>query len=397
MDRNHLSSAPGEEIIAAIRIERSHPGNDKDLRRHPRRMAAAAALLLIAALTGGGIGLIGYLSRHPLESPAGPRQAEAPAVPSVQATSEPLRPSPETSTPAPPSLTAAQDSARGEAVRQRIAAAERWVAAGDLSAAQADFQEALRLDPQSQPALAGLQGVKSRMVAEDFRRWMAEGFAALNRGDPAAAQARFLKAKALRPEAPEVKEALTQADARQRSARIEALRQKALAAEQSEDWAGALAAYEDALGMEPTLQFAQQGKERSSALVALERRIAFFRGQPKVLDSDAQLANAERLLQDIQAGPTGGSRLSAEVEKLRSLVQAAKTPVRVVIESDHLTHVAVYRVGKLGLFGLHELSLRPGTYTVVGSRDGYRDERLELTVIPGPEPIRVTIICRVKI
>jgi hypothetical protein len=82
---------------------------------------------------------------------------------------------------------------------------------------------------------------------------------------------------------------------------------------------------------------------------------------------------------------------------LSSLVQAAKTPVRVVIESDHLTHVAIYRVGKLGLFARHELSLRPGTYTVVGSRDGYRDERLELTVKPGPEPIRVTVVCHVKI
>jgi len=34
---------------------------------------------------------------------------------------------------------------------------------------------------------------------------------------------------------------------------------------------------------------------------------------------------------------------------------------------------------------------------MVGSRDGYRDERLELVVKPGPEPIRVTLVCRVKV
>jgi hypothetical protein len=278
-----------------------------------------------------------------------------------------------------------------------VASAERWAAAGNLSAAQAEFQEALRLDPQSQPATAGLQSVKARMAAAEFRRWMVEGFAALNRDDFKAAQERFLKAKALQPDAAEVREALAQAESRQRSARIETLRQKALSAEQSEDWPGALAAYEETLRMEPTLQFAQQGKERASALATLERRIAYFLNQPKVLGSNAQLENAEQLLQDIQAGPPAGSRLSAEAEKLRSLVQTAKTPVRVIIESDQLTHVAVYRVGQLGLFGLRELSLRPGTYTVVGSRDGYRDERLELIVKPGPEPIRITIACRVKI
>lgn len=397
MDSSHLPSPQGEEIIAAIRVKRSDPGSDKGLRRHPRRMAAAAALLLIAALTGGGIWWIGYLSRHPLQSPAGPREAEAPRVTSVPAASESLPLPPETSTAAPPSPTAAPDAARTEAVSQRLASAERWAAAGNLSAAQADFQEALRLDPQSQPALAALQIVKARMAAEEFRRWMAEGFAALNRDDFKTAQERFLKAKALRPDAAEVREALTQAESRRRSARIETLRQKALSSEQSEDWPGALAAYEEALGMEPALQFAQQGKERASALVTLERRIAFFVDQPKVLASDAQLENAERLLLDIQAGPPAGSRLSAEAEKLRSLVQTAKTPVRVIIESDQLTHVAVYRVGRLGLFGVRELSLRPGTYTVVGSRAGYRDERLELIVQPGPEPIHVTVICRVKI
>lgn len=397
MDRNHLPSAQGEEIIAPIRVKRSDPGNDQDLRRHPRRMAAAAALLLIAMLTGGGIWWIGYLSHHPLQSPASPQQAEAPPAPSLPAASGPLPLSPETSTAVPPIPAGAPDEAPSETVRQRIASAERWVAAGNLSAAQADFQEALRLDPQSQPALAGLQRVKARIAEEEFRRWMAEGFAALNRGDAAAAQARFLRAKALRPEAPEVKEALAQAEIRQRSDRIEALRQKALSFEQREDWTGALAAYDEILGMEPTLQLAQQGKERSSALVALAGRIAFFVNQPKVLDSDAQLENAERLLQDIQGAPLAGARLSAEAEKLRSLVQVAKTPVRVIIASDHLTQVAVYRIGKLGLFDLRELSLRPGTYTVVGSRDGYRDERLELVVKPGEEPIRVTVVCRVKI
>jgi tetratricopeptide (TPR) repeat protein len=365
----------------------------------------AGALLLLVALAGAGAWWIDYLSRHPAQAPAEPLQTEASVVasppPAMQAGPAAEGAPPPPLAPAPletPALsTPAQDTTKAEALKRLLASADRLSAAGNLSAAQSDLQEALRLDPQSREARAGLQRVKSRMAEEEFRRWMAEGLAALNGGDAATAQARLLKAKALRPEAPEVKEALAQADGRLRSARIEVLRQKASAGEQREDWAGALAAYEQALALEPNLQFALEGRERSSALVALEKRIGFFVNQPEVLGSDSQLDQAAHLLQDIQAAPPAGPRLAAEAEKLKTLVHTAKTPVPITIESDNLTDVSVYRVGKLGRFGARDLNLRPGTYIMVGSRDGYRDERLEVVVKPGPEPIRVTLICRVKV
>ena len=399
------SSAPqGDEIIAPIRVAPSASARSQTaMRPRPRRMGVGAALMIIAALTAGGIWWIGHLSRHPLDPPPAAPQAETPPTPSsppppeVQTASEPRLPQPLPAAAAPPGPAATQNTEKTEALKQRLASGDRLAASGNLSAALSDFQEALRLDPQSQAARDGLQRVKSRMAAEEFRRWMAEGFAALNAGDLSNAQARFLKAKALRPEAPDVAEALAQTENRMRAARIEAARQRALAADQREDWAGALSAYEEALGMEPTLQFAQQGKERAAALVTLERRIAVFVGQPGLLDSDAQLENAARLLQDIQTAAPLGSRLRAEADKLEVLVRTAKTPVFITIASDSLTDIAVYRVGKLGRFNARELSLRPGTYTVVGSRDGFRDERLELVVKPGPEPIRVTVICKEKV
>jgi len=71
--------------------------------------------------------------------------------------------------------------------------------------------------------------------------------------------------------------------------------------------------------------------------------------------------------------------------------------VNVIIESDNLTRVAVYKVGKLGRFSQHELMLRPGTYTVVGARDGYQDVRRQIVVKPGQPSVRVTVKCRDKI
>ncbi|MFT4768258.1 MAG: hypothetical protein ACI8RN_001392 [Glaciecola sp.] len=52
------------------------------------------------------------------------------------------------------------------------------------------------------------------------------------------------------------------------------------------------------------------------------------------------------------------------------------------MSSDGLTEVTVYKVRRLGLFDTQQLNLRPGQYTAVGSRRGYRDTRIVFTVSP---------------
>ncbi len=392
MSLREPSAARGEEIIAPIRLRPSPPAGSRTAAGRRNRRWKIAAALLLAGLAAGGLWWSGHLSRHPLPAPlaADPAEAEprpAAASPGAPAATQPLQPS------APPLPTEAVSSP--PPAPQAAAAAD--AASPSPAAARSDHPEALRSPPPSQPAREGLPRANPRPADEEFRRRMAEGFAALNAGDPATAQAHFLKARSLRPEAPDTAEALAQTRNRLDAARIEAARQRALAAEQREDWAGALAAYEECLGVDPALQFARQGRERTAALVNLEQRVAFFVNQPGLLESDAQLAKAERLLQEVQAAAPVGARIGHAADKLGDLVRIAKTPVPVVISSDALTEVSVYRVGRLGRFSARELSLRPGTYTVVASRDGYRDERLELVVAPGPEPIRVTVVCKEKV
>jgi hypothetical protein len=43
------------------------------------------------------------------------------------------------------------------------------------------------------------------------------------------------------------------------------------------------------------------------------------------------------------------------------------------------------------------LELRPGTYTVVGTRRGYRDVRHQLVISPGKEPDILVVRCAEKI
>ena len=71
----------------------------------------------------------------------------------------------------------------------------------------------------------------------------------------------------------------------------------------------------------------------------------------------------------------------------------ATTPIAVHLTSDQLTEVTLYRVGALGAFMSKDVELRPGTYTAIGSRDGYRDVRRTFTVVPGRTIASVNVIC----
>jgi hypothetical protein len=78
---------------------------------------------------------------------------------------------------------------------------------------------------------------------------------------------------------------------------------------------------------------------------------------------------------------------------MRESLTQAETPIRVALASDNATEVQIYRIGKLGLFQHRDLELMPGRYTVVGTRQGYRDVRKELNVLPGAPPPALVVRC----
>ena len=284
-----------------------------------------------------------------------------------------------------------------DAVMRLIKSAKDHEGKNRLSFAYADYQEALKLDPDSTEAQIGLNRIKGLIAGEEFHQLMSSGLEAYHNSDYELARKRLLKARSFRPDSPEVREALAQVEAAHQLNRIEKLRKNAVTAEQAENWDLALESYLTVLDMDETIRFAAQGKDRSLKRIQLDKRINFYLGKPKVLESDRHLKVAVLLLAEAKEVEPKGPRLTSQIETLDRLVAEAKTPVRITVESDNFTEVTIYKVGRLGRFKIRELSLRPGTYTVVGTRDGYQDVRQKIEVKAGQEPLRITIKCRVKI
>ncbi len=244
-----------------------------------------------------------------------------------------------------------------------------------------------------EPAADGVALDQERQTEASFGAAMSEGLAGLEAGDPAAAREAFERARSIRPSSPEVAEALWRADRLQRRQRIATLRDQAATAETLEDWRSSETAYAEVLTIDRHLAFAQEGLERSAARRELAEAIEFYIANPQRLASDEVLAEAEAVLERAQRAQPTGPRLEDQTARLAEVVEVAGTPVTVSLHSDNLTQVVIYTVGKLGTFARTTVELRPGTYTVVGSRPGFRDVRLEVTVRPGGPMPPVIIRC----
>ena len=284
-----------------------------------------------------------------------------------------------------------------DAVMRLMESGSRHEKDENISFAHADYKEALQLDPESKEARQALARVKGQISDGEFQALMSEGLTALHNNNLKLAQTKLLKAKSFRPKSREVKDALAQVDQSIRLARIETYRKKAAAAERQENWQQALNAYQQALKIDSNVQFAAQGKQRSLKFIRIDKRINFFLQQPAALESDRQLDNAIQLIGEIKEIDAKGPRLRNQLDKLTRLVDAAQTPVKIILESDNFTEVAVYKVGRLGRFASQKLSLRPGTYTVVGTRDGYQDVRRKIIIKAGQGLMRITVKCEVEI
>lgn len=284
-----------------------------------------------------------------------------------------------------------------ETVMGLIESGRRHETNNDLSPARADYSKALEIDPDFRIAHTALQRVNALIKEKDFQQSMSEGLTAFHQNDLKLARTRLLKAKSLKPESREVSDALFQVNQAIRLSGIDKLRLEAQAAEKIEDWQAALGSYLAALEIDNNLKFAAQGRDRALEQIRIEKRILFFLTAPQTLESDNQLSNAIQLIEEAKKIKLRGPLLTGRINELEQLVEIAQTPVKIALVSDNLTQVAVYRVGKLGRFSLHEIKLRPGTYTVVGTRDGYQDVRKKFVVKPGLKSLRITVKCRVKI
>lgn len=265
----------------------------------------------------------------------------------------------------------------------------------EVDEATGRFTMALRLDPDSGVAKKGLERAAKRPALLEE---VARARAAADRRDGLTQAIRLARqASSLDPEYEPARTLLRTLE-RRRAAQALAIalaehRQKAERFEAQEQWAEAVAEYEAALARKKDAEFARISLPRARERAALDDRIAPLAQAPKTIFNPKGRKSAREALEKARLVTDPGPRLQQQVQIVEHSLELAETPVSVTLISDDRTEVAVFHVGRQGTFDRKGLQLLPGTYTVVGSRNGYRDVRRTLEVEPGTPTMSFVVRC----
>jgi tetratricopeptide (TPR) repeat protein len=285
---------------------------------------------------------------------------------------------------------------RNEVLPQLLALLEQAAAAeqtGDLATAEQLLRQATTVDPQHLRASGELERVAAAYQQQRFNQAMSDGYTALDQGRFNDARKAFRSAAQLQAGSSEAASALQEVETAATASRLASLKASGARDEQQEQWQQAVMAYEQALKIDPNVLYAREGLARSSARARLDKQFRSAIDEPQRLSDIAVAEATQQMLEQARRIKSPGPVLSGQIARLEILLQQASTPVAVTLRSDMETEVTVYKVARLGRFDTHELTLRPGTYTAVGSRNGYRDVRLNFTIDHDKPPPRVTIAC----
>jgi hypothetical protein len=226
---------------------------------------------------------------------------------------------------------------------------------------------------------------------------MSRGFANLEAGDIDKAREAFNTASKIMPQSTAPADGLTQLATVAQARQISGLKTAAEQAAENEDWPTAVAQFELLLGVDPTLIFARQGLDQARRRQTLAEAMARHLGDSGLMSDDNELTNAKQTLIAASRVKNRGPRLQQQISDLSHLISLARIPIPVILTSDSVTSVTVYKVGAFGTLARHELSLFPGSYTIVGKRPGYRDVQRRLTLAGGDPTQTVHISCDEKI
>lgn len=295
-------------------------------------------------------------------------------------------------------------AAAGVAAASRLArvldaysAAIRAETAGDTGAANSGYAAALALDAGFAPAQAGLSRVRGVQRMQAFEAALSQAATALAAGRVPEAEALYQRAATLGGSDARVRDGQERIAEIRRSERNARDLAEGVQIEGSERWSDAVAHYRDVLARDDSLRFAVDGLARSVRRAELDQELQDYLDRPERLVAPAVRAAASRAV--ARGGSTTGPvvRLGSQLQRLKSHLDALDVKVAVEISSDDNTLVSVVPVGELGPFTRRELALPPGQYTIIGRREGYRDVRRELNIVPGQQPAAVTVQCTERI
>lgn len=162
-------------------------------------------------------------------------------------------------------------------------------------------------------------------------------------------------------------------------------------------WEASAEQYNKALLIDSSLISARVGLIRTKSKADLENKLNYIINNPMRLSNNNVYQEAKNTYNIAIKIQNPDKNLASQIAVVEQLLEKSSLPIDIEILSDDLTSVTIYRVGDIGHFTNKHLSLKPGEYTLIGSRSGYRDIRKVVTLIPGSQNNKIHVKCIEKV
>ena len=278
-----------------------------------------------------------------------------------------------------------------------LAQAETAVASNDWEQAKLAIDQAHALN-SAHPLIAAQRAtILASWHTFRFDNAMSAFYTALDQVRYDAAEEALAEARVHRPNDPAIGQAAEQLETAMTQETLRRLRDKGQLLIDQEQWGDAITHYQEALALDSTVQYALSGLALARQRYELEQTLNKFIQEPARLSDIAIADDASEALRRAQATDPIGPKLAQQLTTLSELLRQANQSIPVIVRSDGATEVVLVRHSKLGQLVSTELSLRPGQYTLRGSRLGYRDVIVTFTVEPDSEAVGHFIACEEKL
>jgi len=256
------------------------------------------------------------------------------------------------------------------------------------------FKEALIIDSQWQDAIDGLALSIEMFDEQQFNHFLSSGYKFMRENNFNESRKAFEKATKISPLSFEITQAMDELNNSERIYKIKTLRYEGLIQETKENWTDAKAKYSEILQLDPNIDSVRINIDRVNKRINLKNEMEFFINNSDKLNDEEKFSQATLSLKKAENIKIIGPKLEEQINKLKQILIIAAKPLDVVFISDTQTNVTIYKVGNLGAFDKKVLELKPGKYTGIGSRRGFRDVRLEFLVSPEQSEQIIRIACK---
>ncbi|MDC0586394.1 hypothetical protein OAP06_01410 [Gammaproteobacteria bacterium] len=282
-------------------------------------------------------------------------------------------------------------------VIESMVEADVFSISGEWEKAIISYENALIIDPEWINAIKGLETSKQKLDEELFQKSLSRGYQLLSEEKFEETKIEFDQAFKINPNSRDALQAIEELELRARMSKIELIQFEALIAEVNEQWVLAKKHYQTILKLDANIKDASESLKTVSQRISLASDLIFFTANADNLSDDDLLKKAKKILKQANAIKKKGPVLLRQIENLANVISIASIPMNISILSDEMTNITLYKVGQLGVFRNKEMTLRPGVYKAVGTRNGFRDVSLRFKVLPDQIDQSFRIECKERV